>query len=420
MLYSQLFSKTTKQAPEGETAKNAELLIKAGFISKSSSGVYSLLPLGFRVLQNINSIIREEMNAIGAEEMIMPSLIHRSHWKRSGRWDVDVIYVAGDRNDIGKKNRDEFEYGLGWTHEEVIADIAHHMINSYKDLPKAVYQIQTKFRAEARAQAGLLRGREFLMKDLYSFHADKEDLDRFYQIVIEAYKKIFSRLSLPVLVTEAGGGQFTKEITHEFQVVSDAGEDTIHFCTICGFAQNKEIFDAQQHGSCDGVLQSARAIEVGNVFKLGTKYAESFDLRFRDAKGELKHAIMGSYGLGPTRTMGAIVEVMHDARGMVWPKAIAPFQVILIALNDDNKKIATQALRFYRELQKAKIQVLYDDRRGMGAGEKFGDADLLGIPHRIVVSEKTYPDYELKNRTETVAKIMTAKEIKTFLKKDNL
>ena len=245
MLQSKLFTKTTKNLPEGETTKNAQFLIKGGFINKSSAGVYTMLPMGLKVLDKINKIIREEMNAIGGEEVLMPALVHKKYWEQSNRWDVDVIY----KTSTGEKGKD-FEYGLGWTHEEVITAIAKHFIQSYKDLPKAVYQIQTKFRAEPRAQAGLLRGREFMMKDLYSFHMDRADLDKYYQKAISAYNKIFKRLSLKTLVAEASGGAFTKEYTHEFQVLNPAGEDSVYYCDKCDFCQNQEIFNSSNHKDC--------------------------------------------------------------------------------------------------------------------------------------------------------------------------
>lgn len=434
MKQSQLFTKTSKNFPEGEEAVNAKLLTKGGFINKASAGVYSLLPLGFRVFNKINRIIRDEMDAIGGEELLMPSLVDRKYWEKTNRWDTEIIYKTGrsrkrntkdeehDFSAEGRSDSDEssdsksgsasgVEYGLGWTHEEVIASIALNFIQSYKDLPKAVYQIQTKFRAETRAQGGLLRGREFSMKDLYSFHTDEEDLNRYYDIVIGAYKKIFERLSLKTIVAEASGGAFTKDYTHEFQVLNQAGEDTVYVCDACGFAQNKEIFDASRHKSCKGKLTAEKAIEVGNVFRLGTRFAEAFGLKYRDQNGKEKPVFMGSYGIGPTRIMGTIVEEGHDDKGIIWPEAVSPFRVHLLGIRADNVAVKTNADMAYKALQKAGVEVLYDDRIEASAGEKFADADLVGIPLRAVVSEKTGEKIELKMRTEEKIKLLTMSQL---------
>ncbi len=411
MLQSHLFTKTTKNLPEGETAKNAQLLIKGGFINKSSAGVYSFLPLGLRVLNKINNIIREEMNALGAEELLMPALIQKKYWEQSGRWGTDIIYKTGE-----EKDRDS--YGLGWTHEEVITAISKHFISSYKDLPRAAYQIQTKFRAEQRAQAGILRGREFLMKDLYSFHSDRADLDAYYQKAIGAYKKIFKRLGLKALVTEAGGGAFTKEYTHEFQILNPAGEDTVFYCEKCDFSQNQEIYKPEAHKDCDGEVKSFRAIEVGNVFKLGTKFSEAFNLSYNDKTGAKQQVVMGSYGIGPSRAMGTIVEEYNDEKGIVWPEAVAPFRVHLVALGD-SPKVQKEAEKIYKLLSGlvGESEVLYDERNA-SAGEKLNDADLLGIPVRVLVSEKTMAvkKLEVKKRSEKFAEMMTVTELKKLFK----
>ncbi len=412
MRQSELFAKTLKNDPEGEETKNAKLLIRGGFVSKASAGVYTLLPLGLRVLENINRIIREEMHAIGSEELLMPALIDKKYWEKSGRWETEVIYKTSRRGD---KSEHDFEYGLGWTHEEVITAIARQFIQSYKDLPKAVYQIQSKFRAEIRAQGGLLRGREFLMKDLYSFHADAADLDAYYEKVKGAYLTIFKRLGLSVLVAEASGGAFTKEYTHEFQVLNPAGEDTVHYCDTCHFAQNREVFDADRHAGCAGVLREARAIEVGNIFKLGTRFSESFDVAYTDARGKRVPVVMGSYGIGPTRTLATLVEVFSDERGIVWPEAVAPYRVHLIEIKSQKSNLKSKGEDLYGTLQKHGVPVLYDDRRDVSAGEKFADADLLGIPYRAVVSEKTGSSIEIKKRGEKNAQLMTEKEVLELL-----
>jgi len=415
MRQSKLFSKTTKQLPEGEESKNAQLLIKGGFVNKSSAGVYSILPLGLRVLNKINQVIREEMNAIGGEELLMPSLINKKYWEQSNRWGVDVIYKTSEKRKV--ESEKDFDYGLGWTHEEVIASIAKHFINSYKDLPKSVYQIQTKFRAEPRAQAGLLRGREFLMKDLYSFHRDEKELNEFYQQVIGAYKKIFDRLCLKARVTEASGGAFTKEYTHEFQVLNHAGEDTVLYCEKCDWAQNKEI-TSLEHGDqcpkCNAPVKMDRGIEVGNVFRLGTKFASDFNLQYLDANGKKNFVVMGSYGIGPTRLMGTLVEEYHDEKGIIWPEIAAPFRAHAVVLGD-SEKVQKEGEKLYKNLSGllGESEVLFDERSA-SVGEKLNDADLLGCSVRIVVSEKTLAakKLEVKKRNESAAQLMTANQLK--------
>ena len=297
MLFSHLFSKTERAFPKDEEAINAKYLLRAGFIKKMSAGVFTYLPLAYRVLEKINAIIRREMHAIGAEELLMPALVAKEYWMKSNRWNVEVVYKL--------KSATEEEFGLGWTHEEVIAAIAAKFIQSYKDLPKAAYQIQNKFRSEPRAKNGLLRGREFMMKDLYSFHATKADLDEYYAVVIKAYEKILNTIGLDYIIAEASGGAFTKEYTHEFQVLADAGEDTIFYCTKCRYGQNKEVASAVNIGTpcpkCGGEVAKGNAIEVANIFQLGTRYSEAFDVKFKNATGGEEFVVMGSYGIGPSR-----------------------------------------------------------------------------------------------------------------------
>ncbi|MFH1759209.1 MAG: aminoacyl--tRNA ligase-related protein [Patescibacteria group bacterium] len=391
MLQSKLFSKTQKYFPKDEELASAKYLIRAGYIRKSSAGIYTYLPLAWRVLNKINQIIREEMNAIGGEELLMPALVAKKYWVESGRWDVPIVYK------IKTPQKDEF--GLGWTHEEVIAHIAKDFIQSEKDLPKAVYQIQNKFRLEPRARGGLIRGREFMMKDLYSFHKDRADLERYYKKAEGAYKKVFKRMSLPIKVVEAAGGDFTKEYTHEFQVPVDSGEDTIFHCAKCAFAQNKEVTKAKAGDKCPqckGKIQESRAIEVGNIFRLGKRYSQW---------------MMGSYGIGISRALAALVEIHHDDRGIIWPEAVAPYQVHLLELGE------ASARGVYQKLQKNNIETLYDDR-DVSAGEKFADADLLGIPWRLVVSKKTGNKIEIKKRNSNKTKLLKLDEvIQSFCKK---
>lgn len=414
MRQSKLFFKTKKDFPKDEVAVNARLLIRANFIEKLMSGVFTMLPLGFLVREKIIKIIEEEMNAIGGVEMLMPALHHRSVWDVTGRWESlkDVMYQFKDK--AGK------ELGLGPTHEEIIADVAKGVINSYIDLPLMVYQIQTKFRDEPRAKSGLLRGREFTMKDLYSFHTDEISLNEFYEEVKKAYQKIFNRCSLKSYITEASGGVFSKEYSHEFMVESEAGEDEIFLCRLCNFARNKEIADKSLKKSCpkcqSGVLDKVRSIEVGNIFKLGTRFSEPAKLFYKDKDGKDKPVIMGSYGIGVERVMGTIVEIYHDEKGMIWPEVVAPFKIHLIIVGEVSRELADFADGVYHHLTKAGIEVLYDDRNKISAGEKFFDADLIGLPYRVVVSAKTMAQgkAEIKKRSEEDVKFIKVEEIAKY------
>lgn len=397
MKQSLLFGKTRHEAPKDEPSTNAQFLTRAGFIDKVAAGIYSYLPLGVRVLYNIQRIVREEMNAVGGQEVLLPALHPKSLWEQTGRWNEDIMFKT--------KGHGEQEYGLGWTHEEVITPLVKRFVASYKDLPLALYQIQTKFRNEPRAKSGILRGREFSMKDLYSFHRSTEDLEQFYEKVLMAYKNIFKRCGIPALVVEASGGPFSK-YSHEFQTPTENGEDIIFSCERCDRHQNKEIVEKPECPSCGGERKMLKAIEVGNIFKLGTRFSEPCDVRYTDEKGAEHPVIMGCYGAGPSRIMGSIVEINHDEKGILWPQNIAPFQVHLIALSA-GERVQEEAKRLYDELRQAHIEVLYDDRDA-SAGEKFADADLIGIPWRVVISEKTLKQdkYELKQRASAVAELV--------------
>ena len=395
MRLTELFTKTLREAPADEEAINAKLLIRGGFVFKNSAGVYSFLPLGWRVLNKIANIIREEINAIGGQELFMPALVEKKYMEPTGRWDLDVGYFAKS------KNEKESEFVLGWSHEEVLTAIAAKFISSYKDLPFSAYQIQTKFRHEARAKSGLLRGREFMMKDLYSFHADEKDLNGYYEKAAEAYHKIFDRCGLKAIYTLAAGGVFTDKFTHEFQVVADIGEDTIYVCNKCEYAENKEITklkDGDKCPKCGNNVFEKKSIEVGNIFDQGTKYSEALGLEFTDEKGNKKPVIMGAYGIGLSRVMATAVEVHHDDKGIIWPENIAPFKVHLIVLDGKNK----EADKIYDDLNKNNVEVLYDDCEEKTPGEKFADADLVGCPIRLVVSKKTLEkdSIELKSRNK--------------------
>lgn len=405
MLQSKLFGKTLKTAPKDEVSHNAELLIRAGFIDKLMAGVYSYLPLGLRVLNKIKNIIREEINTIDGQEVLMPALQPRTLWEETGRWQDPGSAVM-----FQFKGREDREYGLGWTHEEVIVDIVRRRISSYKDLPLYLYQIQDKFRDEPRPKSGLLRGREFSMKDLYSFHTSEGDLLDFYEKTKLAYQRIFQRCGLDTLITEASGGSFTKEYSHEFQVLTPFGEDIIHYCPARDFAQNKEISKLEAGDRCPACgekILEGKTIEVGNIFKLYQKYSTPMNLQFTDAQGKKHDVIMGCYGLGPSRIMGAIVEIHYDKEGILWPENVAPFQIHLLSIGTD-EKVAKKAQEVYDSLSQKGWEVLYDNR-DVSAGIKFADADLIGLPTRLVISEKTLAkdSIEIKKRGDKESKLQS-------------
>lgn len=407
MRQSVLFTRTKRQPPTGETSMNAQLLEQGGFVAKLMAGVYSYLPLGFRVLGKINQIIREEMNAIGGQEVFFPALQPKDVWDKTGRWKdlKDIMYQFEDHS--GKP------VGLAITHEEVVAETVRQHVTSYKDLPFSLYQIQTKFRHELRPKSGLNRGREFMMKDLYSCHVDDADCQRYYEIVKVAYAKTFQRLGLDAKIVEASGGDFSNEFSHEFQVFTDAGEDYVYFCESCDFAQNKEIAKIKEGDACpscsNGRIAVRKAIEVGNIFRLGTRFSEALDATFVDSDGQKKPIVMASYGIGPSRVMGTIVEVHHDDNGIVWPEAVSPFAVHLLALGKD-PATRQRATKLYDELTAKGIEVLFDDRE-VSPGEKFKDSDLIGIPHRLVVSDRTGEQIEYRRRGQGEAETLSLAEI---------
>ena len=375
MRYSVLFGKTQRNAPKEEVATNAKLLLRAGFIDKLMSGSYTLLPLGFRVKEKIEEIIRKEINKTGGEEILMPLLHPKSIWNETGRWDSakEVMYQF---------KKDDKEFALSFTHEEIVLDLIRKRLSSYKDLPIKVYHFSTKFRDEPRAKSGILRAREFLMKDLYSVHTSSEDLDKYYFEVASVYLEIFKKMGLDAKVVEAAGGVFTENVTHEFQVLADAGEDTIFYCEKCDFAQNLEIAKVKAGDKCPkcgGKIVEGKTIEVGNIFRFGTVYSEKMKVNFSDKEGKEKLAFLGSYGIGITRVLGTIAELFNDEKGLVWPKEVAPYQVHLVGLNHFAEGV-------YEKLNGLKVEILYDDRE-VSAGEKFADCDLIGIPVRLVVSD---------------------------------
>ena len=402
MRQSVLFPKTRKEAPKDAESINHKLLVRAGFVDQLMAGSWTLLPLGWRVVNKINQIIREEMNAIGGQEMLMPLLHPRGIWDETGRWEKakEIMYQMKDTR--GK------ECGLAFTHEEVVMDLLRKNITSYQDLPVYVYHFSTKFRNEARARSGILRGREFMMKDLYSAHTSEKDLMDYYEMVKGAYAKIFTRLGFNFKITEASGGVFTDRRTHEFQVLAEGGEDIIFFCDKCDWGQNKEIFEGKTGDKCkkcrQGKMIQSKSIEVGNIFPLGTWFAERMRVYYADKEGKKKPVWFGSYGIGPTRVMGTLVEVSHDDKGIIWYPQIAPFAVHLIELGGEKAK------EVYTKLTEAGIEVLWDDR-DIAAGEKFADCDLMGIPIRLVVSDKTKDKVEYKNRNKDDVSLLGMDEL---------
>lgn len=407
MLQSSLFTRTRKQPPKDEVSLNAKFLIRAGFVDKLHAGIYTFLPLGLRVLNRITAIVRREMEALGGQEILMPSLHPKENWETTGRWKtMDDLYKTTDA--AGR------EFALGPTHEEVVVPLMKQFVSSYRDLPLFVYQFQTKFRMELRAKSGLLRGREFLMKDMYSFHADEADLDAYYARVKDAYARIFNEVGIgkQTYPTLAAGGTFSA-FSHEFQTVTPAGEDTIYVCRSCGTAVNKEIVGTKPTcGTCGATDMAAEtAIEVGNIFPLKTKFSDAFDLRYTDPDGNREPVCMGCYGIGIGRLMGAVAEVFADENGLVWPESVSPFSAHLLSL--DTPKEARTA---YEALTAKGISVLYDNR-DCAAGEKLADADLIGIPYRLIVSKKTGAKIEMKKRTADETNLVSVAECVKIIQK---
>jgi prolyl-tRNA synthetase len=410
MRQSHLFTKTRREAPRDELAKNAQLLIRAGFVHKEMAGVYSYLPMGARTLGNIEEIIRREMNAIGGQEIRMATLHPSEPWKQSGGWDnVDVLFKIDSRT--------EKEYALGQSEEEIITPIAGEYAPSYKDLPVSIYQIGQKYRDELRAKSGIMRGREFGMKDMYSFHTTQEDFDSFYEIVKQAYLKIYAQCGLVAKVTEASGGNFSQKISYEFMVLTDAGEDTILYCEKCEYCVNVEVAGELKEGdSCPkcgkATLMSGIASEVGNVFDLGTRYPKALGFMYKDEEGNDQYPIMGCYGLGTTRLMGVIVEAHADEKGIVWPASVAPFSLHLVNAMPNDTEAVQYADELYDLLTARGVSVLYDDR-DVRAGEKFADSDLIGIPQRIVIGKEALAgnSLEVVNRVSGEVERYTREEL---------
>ena len=407
MRLSKNFTRTIKQAPADEVARNAQLLIRAGYVHKTMAGVYSYLPLGLKVVENIKQIVREEMNKIDSQELVMSTLQRKETWQETGRWSDELV-------DVWFKShlQDGTEVGFGWTHEEPIVELLRGYLKSYKDLPISVYQFQNKLRNELRAKSGIMRGREFVMKDMYSVHASKEDLDKYYNAAIEAYKRCYDRFGIgdETYVTFASGGAFTK-FSHEFQTICDAGEDYIYLHRGKNIAVNEEVLDeAVKELDIDrSELERVKTAEVGNIFNFGTQKSEEMRLVFTDAEGVEQYAYMGSYGIGITRVMGVIVEKFADDKGLVWPENIAPAKVYLVQIGSQSR---TTADELYQKLQSAGIETIYDDRDER-PGVKFADAELLGIPYRVTVSDRLLDDgkWEVSTRQTGEQRLLTADEL---------
>lgn len=412
MRLSHTFTRTRKQAPADEVAHNAQLLIRAGYVHKTMAGVYSYTPLGLAVLENIKQIVREEMNRISSQELLMSTLQRQELWQETGRWSDELV-------DVWFKShlQDGTEVGFGWTHEEPIIELLRSYLKSYKDLPISVYQFQNKLRNELRAKSGIMRGREFIMKDMYSIHASKEDLEAYYQAVIEAYKRCYHRFGLgdDTYVTFASGGAFTK-FSHEFQTICEAGEDYIYLHRGRDLAINEEVVDeaVRELGIDKSELERVKTAEVGNIFNFGTQKSEEMGLVFTGEDGRQHHAYMGSYGIGITRVMGVIVEKFADDKGLVWPEEIAPARVHLVQIGKESVAAADE---LYDTLQQAGITVLYDDRAAR-PGEKFADAELLGMPTRVTVSDRLLASgsYEVQDRATGTVCTLTLPQLLAIIK----
>jgi prolyl-tRNA synthetase len=414
MRRSQLFTKTRHDAPADEVAKNAQLLIRAGFIHKEMAGVYAYLPLGLRVLEKIKKIVREEMNSIESQELIMTNLQHKDIWETTGRWDEKVVDVW-----FKTQLQNGTPLGLAWSHEEPITNMMKSYISSYRDFPVSVYQFQTKLRNELRSKSGIMRGREFVMKDMYTYARSAEELEKLYSQAKEAYLRVFDRVGLGDItyITAASGGAFTK-YSHEFQTVTEAGEDVIYINKEKKVAINEEVYtdeDLAELGLEKGHLEKVMAAEVGNIFNFGTEKSEQLGLYYTNEEGLEKPVFLGSYGIGITRLMGVVAEHFADEKGLVWPKNIAPFDVYLARLGN-SEEIAKNADEIYSRLTDSGISVVYDDRDER-AGAMLKDADLIGTPYRLIVSDKTLAQnsVEIKKRTQEDVQLIPIGEVVNYL-----
>ena len=406
---SQLFTKTRREAPADESSRNAQLLIQAGFIHKEMAGVYSYLPLGLRVIQKIKQIVAQEMEALGSVEILMSTIQNKETWEKTNRWSdeaVDVWFKSQLKNGN--------EIGFGWSHEEPITDMMKEHVASYTDLPRYVHQFQNKLRNEVRAKSGIMRCREFIMKDMYSYALNEEQHMNFYTKATDAYMNVFRRVGLGenTFVTSASGGLFTDKFSHEFQTLCEAGEDVIYVHKDGKQALNGEIFTdetVQKMGLEKADFEQKKAAEVGNIFTFGTKKCQELGLYYTDAKGAKQPVFLGSYGIGISRLMGVITEVFADEKGMVWPVTVAPYDAYVVMLDGKDK----EAEEVIAALEKEGKEVLYDDRADCSAGEKFADADLIGIPWRVVVSKRTVGKniVELRNRKTGEVELVSHEQV---------
>lgn len=408
MRLTQNFTRTLRDAPADEKAKNAQLLIRAGYVYKVMAGVYAYTPFGLRVLENIKQIVREEMNNINSQELIMSSLQRKETWDGTGRWDDEVVDVW-----FKSELKDGTEVGFGWSHEEAILEMMKQYLKSYKDLPISVYQFQTKMRNELRAKSGIMRGREFVMKDMYSLHASEADCDAYYDKAIEAYKRVYDRLGIgdSTFVTFASGGAFTK-FSHEFQTICEAGEDTLYVNADQTVAVNEEVLDeaAAELGIDKATLVPVVSAEVGNIFKFGTEKSEQMGINFTGEDGKQHPVYLASYGVGVTRVMGVIVEKFADEKGIVWPLNVAPYTVYIVRIGGE--AAIAEADKLYDELKSRGVTVVYDDRDER-PGTKFADAELMGIPYRVTVSDRLIEQeaYEFAERASGESSLLTREEL---------
>ncbi len=410
MRQSELFTKTRREAPSDESSKNAILLIRGGYIHKEMAGVYSLLPLGFLVVQKIKKIVDEEMQLLSSVELLASTLQNKELWQKTDRWDdknVDVWFKSNLQ--AGG------EVGFGWSHEEPISEIMKGNVSSYNDLPVAVHQFQNKLRNEVRAKSGIMRCREFLMKDMYYFAKSEEENNNFYNRVIDSYRKVFARIGIgeSTFVTSASGGAFTDKFSHEFQTLTDAGEDVIFVSKDNKQAVNQEVFNTDtlaSLGKTSADFEEKKAAEVGNIFNFGTKKSEQLGLYFTDLDGARKPVFLSSYGIGITRLLGVLVEVLSDEKGMAWPEEVAPFRYHIVEISSENSKVKEVSEMIYKKL--GENNCFYADKEAR-AGEKFADADLLGMPYQIIVSEKNIESgkFEVKNRKTGEIKMLSIDEI---------
>ncbi len=412
MRYSSSFPKTTRSAPAGTELPGQAFLFRSGYIDQLMAGVFTLLPLGWRTAEKIKQIIREEMNSVGGQELAMPVLQPKELWQETGRWES----LKGAMYQL--KDKSEKDLGIAFTHEETALDLIRKHAHSYKDFPISIYHFATKLRDEPRARGGIIRVREFVMKDLYSAHTTKEDMDRYYEEVAAAYQKAFKRMGLEVKRVKASGGVFTKELSDEFQVLADFGEDTIYYCQKCDFAQNKEVAEVAEGDKCPeckGLIAVSRGVEVGNIFRFGTHYSEKMNVKFTGEDGKESFVYLASYGIGVGRALGTLSELYHDDKGLTWPAQVAPFTVHLVGLQMDNMKVRETAEKLEKDLEEKKIEVLYDDR-DESPGVKLADADMIGLPWRVIVSPKSLAagGVEVKKRDSDRSEVISPAQ---FLKK---